>query len=154
MVVNGFHSDRKQERRWHVIVPALIMSALMLIAGSHLHGWAAAIVLLMALPVFFAMQAPWVAIVTELFRGEKAALAIATVNMLGIVGGFLGPYWMGWMRELSGSFAVGLGSLCVPWLVMAGSIARVTRARTENVTNEKVTNMDEKTMNVEPELAK
>ena len=127
MIVNGFHSDRGGERRWHVAVPALTMSLLMLVAGLHLRGWVAAVVLLMAMPVFFAMQAPWVATMTELFRGEKAALAIATVNMLGIVGGFLGPYWMGWMRELTGGFAVGLGSLCVPWLVMAASIAWVTR---------------------------
>ena len=110
----------RRERRWHVIVPVLMIALLMLIAGLHLQGWAAAVVLLMALAVFFAMQAPWVAIVTELFRGEQAALAIATVNMLGIIGGFLGPYWMGWMRELTGGYAVGLGSLCVPWLVMAG----------------------------------
>jgi ACS family tartrate transporter-like MFS transporter len=154
MVVNGFHSDRKRERGWHVIVPALIMALLMLVAGLHLHGWVAAVVLLVAMPVFFSMQAPWVAILTELFRGEKAALAIATINMLGIIGGFLGPYWMGWMRELTGGFAVGIGSLCVPWLVMAVSIAWVTRPRREVVTNEKVTNMDEKSMNVEPELAK
>jgi ACS family tartrate transporter-like MFS transporter len=159
MMVNGFHSDRKRERGWHVIVPALIMAVLMLVAGLHLHGWVAAVVLLVAMPVFFSMQAPWVAVLTELFRGEKAALAIATINMLGIIGGFLGPYWMGWMRELTGGFAVGIGSLCVPWLVMAGSIAWVTRPRREivtkeNVTNQKVTNMDEKSMNVEPELAK
>ncbi len=131
MVVNGFHSDRRGERRWHVIVPALMMALLMLIAGLHLHGWVAAIVLLMALPVFFAMQAPWVAILTELFRGEKAALAIAATNMLGIIGGFLGPYGMGWMREMSGGFAVGIGSLCVPWLMMAAGIAWVTRQRRE-----------------------
>jgi ACS family tartrate transporter-like MFS transporter len=148
MVLNGFHSDRKQERRWHVIVPALILSLLMLVAGSHLHGWPAAIVLLMAMPVFFAMQAPWVAIFTELFRGEKAALAIATINMLGIVGGFLGPYWMGWMREVTGGFAVGIGSLCVPWLVMVVSLAWATRPRPENVTN-----IDEKMLNAAPELA-
>jgi len=129
MLANGFHSDRKGERRWHVNVPALMMAALMLLAGMNLHGWFAAAVLLLALPVFFATQAPWVAIITEVFRGEQAALAIAAINMLGIIGGFLGPYWMGWMRERTGGFAVGLGSLCVPWLVMAGSIAWVTRRR-------------------------
>jgi|SRR5580658_7208245 MFS transporter, ACS family, tartrate transporter len=147
MVANGFHSDRKGERRWHVMVPALLIALLMLTAGLHLHGWAAAIVLLMAMPVFFAMQAPWVATFTELFRGEKAALAIATVNMLGIIGGFLGPYWMGWMRELTGGFAVGIGALCVPWLVMAASIAWATRPQ------EKVTNEHEKMLNAAPELA-
>jgi ACS family tartrate transporter-like MFS transporter len=129
MIANGIHSDRTRERRWHVIVPVLVMALLMLVAGLHLQGWTAAIVLLVALPVFFAMQAPWVAIFVELFRGERAALAIATVNMMSIVGGFLGPYWMGWMRELTGGYAVGLGSLCVPWLVMAGALALATRSR-------------------------
>ena len=147
MVVFGFHSDRMRERRWHVVVPALIMALLTAVAGSHLHGWGAAIALLMAMVVFFSMQAPWVAILTELFRGEKAALAIATVNMMGIIGGFLGPYWMGWMRELTGGFAVGIGSLCVPWVVMAVSIAWVTRHP------EKVTNLREKMLNAAPELA-
>jgi len=131
MIVYGIHSDRTHERRLHVIVPALLLALLMLIAGLHLRGWIAAAVLLVVMVVFYAMQAPWVAMFTELFRGEKAALAIATVNMLGIIGGFLGPYWMGWMRELTGGFAIGLGSLCVPWLVMAAGIAWVTRPRRE-----------------------
>ncbi len=148
MVANGFHSDRKHERRWHVIVPVLITALLMLIAGLHLHGWIAAAVLLIALPVFFVMQAPWVAILTEVFRGEQAALAIAAINMVAIVGGFAGPYWMGWMRELTGGFAVGIGALCVPWLVMAGSLAWVMRPHAVNVTSD-----DKKSINAEPELA-
>ena len=147
MVAFGFHSDRMHERRWHVVVPALIMALLMAAAGSHLRGWGAAVALLMAMVVFFSMQAPWVAIFTEIFRGEKAALAIATINMLGIIGGFLGPYWTGWMRELTGGFALGIGLLCVPWLVMAVSIAWVTRPQ------EKVMNAHEKMMNAAPELA-
>ena len=147
MVACGFHSDRMRERRWHVIIPALIMALLMAVAGLHLRGWGAAVALLVAMAVFFSMQAPWVAIFTEVFRGEKAALAIATVNMLGIIGGFLGPYWTGWMRELTGGFAVGIGLLCVPWLVMAASIAWVTRPQ------EKVTSLHEKMLNATPELA-
>ena len=147
MVAGGFHSDRQRERRWHVAVPALIMASLVAVAGLHLHGWVAGGILLLSLPVYFAMQAPWVAIFAELFRGEKSALAIATINMLGIIGGFLGPYWMGWMREVTGGYAVGLGFLCVPWLVVAASIAWVTRPHVQ-----KVTSADEKMLNVAPEL--
>jgi len=149
MILYGIHSDRTHERRLHAIVPALLLALLMLVAGLHLRGWFAAVVLLVAMLVFYGMQAPWVAILTELFNGERNALAIAATNMMGIVGGFLGPYWMGWMREMTGGFAVGLGSLCVPWLVMAAGLAWVTRPRAENVTS-----VDEKTMNVAPELAK
>ena len=147
MIVNGMHSDRTGDRRRHVIVPALLMSLLMLMAGAHLQGWVAAVVLLAALPVYFAMQAPWVAILAELFHGEKAALAIAAINMMSIVGGFAGPYWMGWTRELTGGYAVGLGSLSLTWLVMAGSLALATRPQ------RKVTNLDEKVVNATPKLA-
>ena len=129
MIVYGIHSDRTHERRWHVILPALLLALLLLIAGLHLRGWIAAAVLLAVTVVYFAMQAPWIAILTELFTGERNALAIAATNMLGIVGGFVGPYWTGWMRELTGGFAVGTGSLCVPWLVFAAGVAWVTRGR-------------------------
>lgn len=148
MIAYGTHSDRTHERRWHVIIPALLLALSLLIAGLHLRGWVAAVVLLVAWVVFFAMQAPWVAILTELFRGEENALAIAATNMMGIVGGFLGPYWTGWMRELTGGYAVGVGSLCVPWLVFAAGLAWVMKPRTGNVTSR-----DEKMLNAAPELA-
>jgi len=45
MIVYGIHSDRTNERRWHVILPALLLALLMLIAGLHLRGWIAAAVL-------------------------------------------------------------------------------------------------------------
>lgn len=135
MVAYGIHSDRTHERRLHVIFPALLLALLMLIAGLHLRGWIAAAVLLIATAVFYAMQAPWIAILTELFTGERNALAIAATNMMGIFGGFVGPYCMGWMRELTGGFAVGIGLLCAPWLVFAASVAWVTQGRT-GVTSE------------------
>jgi ACS family tartrate transporter-like MFS transporter len=147
MIVNGIHSDRARDRRWHVIVPVVLIALLALLAGSHLRGWSAAVVLLFVFSIYFAAQAPWVAITTELFCGERAALAIATINMFAIAGGFVGPYYMGWMREVTGGYAVGLGSLCVPWLIMAASIAWVTRPRVQ-----KVTTADEKMLNVVPEL--
>jgi ACS family tartrate transporter-like MFS transporter len=131
MIVNGIHSDRRRERRWHVIVPVLLIALFALIAGLHLRGWSAAILLLIVFSVFFAAQAPWVAIFAELFRGEHAAFAIATINMFAIAGGFVGPYWMGWMRELTGGYAVGVSCLSVLWLVMAAGVAWVTRPRRE-----------------------
>jgi ACS family tartrate transporter-like MFS transporter len=148
MIAYGMHSDRTRERHFHVIIPALLLAMSLLIAGLHLRGWIAAVVLLVAWVMFFAMQAPWVAILTELFRGEENALAIAATNMMGIVGGFLGPYWTGWMRDLTGGYAVGVGSLCVPWLVFAAGLAWVMKPRTENVTSR-----NEKVMNAAPELA-
>src|SRR6202012_1122062 len=36
MIVNGIHSDRMHERRWHVIVPVVLIALLTLSAGLHL----------------------------------------------------------------------------------------------------------------------
>jgi hypothetical protein len=33
---------------------------------------------------------------------------------MGILGGFAGPAWMGWMRDATGSFHIGLMSLAIP----------------------------------------
>jgi hypothetical protein len=68
--------------------------------------------------------------------------------MCGIVGGFVGPYWMGWTRDLTGGYAAGIGWLSVPWVISLGCVAWVTRPLGKNVTS-----ADEKTMNVEPEMA-
>jgi ACS family tartrate transporter-like MFS transporter len=148
MIVNASHSDKTMERRWHVLVPVLLLAMMMLLAGLHLRGAAVGVMLSMLLVVYAAILGPMNALATELCRGRATALAVATFNMCGIAGGFVGPYWMGWMREVTGGYAVGIGSLCVTWLVGAGCIVWLTRARRGNVTSS-----DEKAVNAEPELA-
>jgi ACS family tartrate transporter-like MFS transporter len=54
-----------------------------------------------ALPVFWAVPASFLA-------GSAAAGAIAFINSLGNLGGFVGPYLVGWLRQASGGFAAGL----------------------------------------------
>jgi ACS family tartrate transporter-like MFS transporter len=38
---------------------------------------------------------------------------------MGILGGFAGPAWIGWMRDATGSFQIGLMSLAIPCVVGA-----------------------------------
>jgi ACS family tartrate transporter-like MFS transporter len=135
MLLNAVHSDKTGERLWHSVVPLMMLTLLMLFAGVNLHGGLAAAALLLMIVVFSALQGPFLAVATELFRGEEGALAIATMNMCGILGGFAGPYWMGWTRQVTGGFPVGIASLCVPWLVCIGCLVWVMRARPVNVTN-------------------
>jgi cyanate permease len=40
--------------------------------------------------------------------GTGAAGGIAFINSVGILGGFFGPFLMGWLRDLTGSFSAGL----------------------------------------------
>lgn len=48
--------------------------------------------------------------------GKGAASGLALISSIGTLGGFLGPMSMGWLRETTGSFSLGLA-------VMAGFIA-------------------------------
>ena len=41
-------------------------------------------------------------------QGSAAAAGIALVNSIANLGGFFGPYMMGWLRDATGSFAAGL----------------------------------------------
>jgi len=127
MVLNAMHSDRTGERRWHIAMPMLIIGGMSLLAASRVGGgWPAALALLLILVPFCAMQGPMLVIASRLCPGKNAALAVAVFNMCGMCGGFVGPYWMGWMRELTGGYPVGIGSLCVPALAAAGCILWLT----------------------------
>jgi MFS transporter, ACS family, tartrate transporter len=59
---------------------------------------------------------------TGLFKGTAAATGIALVSALGMLGGFVGPYFVGLMRQATGNFSVALGCLGVP-LVLSAVIA-------------------------------
>ncbi len=53
-------------------------------------------------------------------KGRAAAAGIALMNTIGILGGFVGPYWMGIAKDLTGNYRRGLLTMAVPMLVGAG----------------------------------
>jgi ACS family tartrate transporter-like MFS transporter len=63
-----------------------------------------------------AISAPVWSIPTGFLCGRSAAAGVAAVNMIAILGGFLGPYWMGLAAELTGNYQRGLLTLVVPSL--------------------------------------
>ena len=114
MLGNAWLSDRSGRRGPYIIACAGAMAAGAVIAGSHLSGWQGVAGVLLMMLSYYAMQGPLLGVLTTILPGEASAIAIAFVNMWGIAGGFVGPYWMGWMREASGDYAVGIGALVVP----------------------------------------
>ena len=61
------------------------------------------------------------AIPAGFLAGTAAAAAIGLINSLGNLGGFVGPYLIGWLREASGSFAPGLILLGLACLATAAA---------------------------------
>ncbi len=130
MVVVGRHSDRTGERRWHVALP-LLMGA----TGFALTvlGPQTVTVSLVALSVaavgIWSALGPFWAIPPVFLRGTAAAGGIAVINSVGNIGGFVGPYLVGWVRETTGAFAGGLWLLAGALLLGAAIALSITAPR-------------------------
>jgi ACS family tartrate transporter-like MFS transporter len=108
MVLLGRHSDRTMERKGHVAV-ALLMAAI----GIGLSGLVSNPVVVMALPCFAqigvsAVPAMFWPLPASFLTGASAAAGIAAINSLGNLSGFAGPFAMGYLKDLTGNFTVGL----------------------------------------------
>jgi ACS family tartrate transporter-like MFS transporter len=136
MLLVAWSSDRRQERRWHIAGLCFVQAALVLCAGVHPMGWPAAVALLAAMVCWFSVAGTITVVLATVIPGRAAAIAIAIVNMMGIFGGFVGPYWMGWMRETTGSYAWGVGSLCVPCVLGGVGILWLEKKKSEGFRGE------------------
>jgi MFS transporter, ACS family, tartrate transporter len=119
MVLWGRHSDATGERVWHIAIPAFAGSAA-LIAGTQVTTMVPAIVLLTvaAAGIFTSMPLFWT-LPTALLTGTAAAGGIALINAIGNVGGFIGPYLVGWMKGQGFSSAAAVSSLA-SFAIVAG----------------------------------
>jgi D-galactonate transporter len=120
MVYWGAHSDRTGERTWHVALPLLLASA-SLLAASRVTSPVVAMALLCAAGVgVFANTPPFWTLPTALMTGTASAGAIALVNSIGNLSGFVAPYLIGWIKASTGNIADGLMALAaMPLLAVA-----------------------------------
>jgi ACS family tartrate transporter-like MFS transporter len=127
MVLVGGHSDRSAERRWHIAVPALLGAAGLAASAALEHpALALAGLCLAALGIWSALGPFW-ALPTAFLSGSAAAGGIALINSLGNLGGFVGPWVLGLLKEATGSFRAGLVFLAASLLVAALLALRVPR---------------------------
>ena len=102
------HSDRTLERTWHVVIPCIAACAGFIWAGRA-HSAIAVILALVVVNIgVSAAKAPLWAMATTFLSGAGAAAGIAIINSIGNLGGFLGPYMIGWLKGKWGSYTGGL----------------------------------------------
>ncbi|MGA1981506.1 MAG: MFS transporter [Acidobacteriaceae bacterium] len=131
MLLGAKFSDRTPAKRHQHVIPWCILMALGLAAAGFSNAPGITIPALCCVSISFsAMQGAWLAIVQGLFRGRSAAAAIAAINTLSILGGFIGPYFMGLLKDLTGNYQRGLAMLSVPMLVGAGIMFYLKRQST------------------------
>jgi ACS family tartrate transporter-like MFS transporter len=118
MVVAGRHSDRTGERRWHIVLAAIVCG-LALAAASAVHSVTGSIVMLsLAMFGVSAMFGPFWALATSSLGGVGAAAAIALINAIGNTSGLAGPYLVGYVHDVTGSFSWGLFVVSVVLLLV------------------------------------
>ena len=105
LLVNAWHSDKTQERCWHVS-GAMLVGGLALAAAAALgaQGLSLAVLFIAGCGIGAAQGAFW-AIPGNLWSGAVLGAAITTVNLLGNLASLVGPYLIGWVRVHTGSFA-------------------------------------------------
>ena len=104
MVLVGRNADRLRERRWHFMVPAVAGGIGLILSATFSHNTAFAIAALTlaaagvisSLPLFWTFPPAFLG-------GAAAAGGIALIGALGNVGGFVSPYAVGFMKDLTHS---------------------------------------------------
>lgn len=116
------HSDRTRERVWHVAGPA-IAGGLALIAAAYLSNplLAALALTICAMCTYAALPTFWT-LPTAFLTGTAAAGGIALINSIGNIGGFTGPYAVGYIKDANqGDATLGLVALAACY-IMAGVV--------------------------------
>jgi len=121
MVVIGAHSDRTAERRRHIAYSAFAGGAALVISGFSSGLAVSVFCFAIALSASSSMAGPFWAMASGSFTAAAAARSIALINAIGNLGSGFGPYWIGHLRDTTGSFRTGLLSVAA-MLTLAGLI--------------------------------
>jgi ACS family tartrate transporter-like MFS transporter len=123
ILINGWHSDKKAERRWHAAVP-LIAAGLtfgLLIPARHDFPLAFSF-LLLGSGLFYAFYPVFWSIPTTMLCESAAAATFGLINSIGQLGGFAGPYVIGFLNELTHSLTASFGFIALVYVAAGGLI--------------------------------
>jgi D-galactonate transporter len=121
MVLNGAHSDRTGERRWHVALPAFVGAVGWALTAADVRPFSLVALALVHAGVMSMLATFW-SLPTSFLSGRAAAGGIALINSLGNLGGFVGPNLLGQSKAITGSFTLGLALLAL-FLCFGGGLA-------------------------------
>ena len=130
LVVWGHISDRMKERRWNLFWACVLSTAGLVMAGLTMGTWWALVGMTIAACGFYGSKGPFWAMPPMFLTGPAAAAAIAWINSIGNLGGFFGPWYVGTMKDVTGSYAGGLYGLA-----LLGFVAAVVCAFFLNIQN-------------------
>ncbi len=130
MLFVGWSSDRTDERRWHAAV-SLFAVCLGLVSSavvSQRVGLAVAMFCVACAGLYGYLPSFW-SLPTAFLTESAAAVAVGLINSVGNLGGFVGPYVVGYLTKRTGSFFPGVIYLACSALASACLILCVRHSR-------------------------
>ena len=130
MIVVSRSSDRRGERRWHVAIPSFLSGIGFLAAAAFAHHLIPALAgltlatlgITIVLPLFWSLP-------TAFLGGIGAAAGLALINSVGNLGGFLGSFMVGWIKDLTRGGDSGIDALAAAMFI-GGMLVLLFPART------------------------
>lgn len=121
-LINGWHSDKTRERRRHTAIPLLAAGALFVCVIAARGQVSLAIsFLLLATASFYVCQAVLWTIPTLLLSDTAAAASFGLINTVGQVGGFIGPYIIGFLNDRAHTLTASFGFIAIAYFI-SGSL--------------------------------
>lgn len=121
MVLNGLHSDRTGERKFHA-AGSIAMAAIGLAGSALTHDYPFVALGFLALAAMGTAGAlgPFWSLPTSFLGGTAAAGGIALINSIGNLGGYVGPQMVGYLKDTTHGFTIPL--MAVSLVVICGAI--------------------------------
>jgi Sugar phosphate permease len=140
MFVNGRHSDKVMERRKHVGLPIIVTFFGLIALTMTRNMWLALFFVCCSTSGMYAFVGTFWTLPTAFLGEATAAVGIATINAFANLGGFGGPYLVGWLKDITGSTNAGMyvlasfaliGSILV--LLIPEDVEKVAVKRAANI---------------------
>jgi MFS family permease len=121
MIINSWHSDKTHERRGHVsVVYFLTGSTLILSVLLKDHFWLSYGLMCLAIQGPFSGQAPFWAVPGETLPRNMLGPVVGLINAIGNVGGFVGPFMVGWLKSDFHSIVIPFATLGAGMILASG----------------------------------
>ncbi|AJY41965.1 MFS transporter [Burkholderia humptydooensis] len=108
MVMWSRSSDRRGERRLHSAIPLAVAALALLGAGLTTNPYVSIAMISLSLAGLYSFKSPFWALPTLFLSRSTAAVSIAVINSIGNLGGFVGPFMIGFVKGTGQSATPGL----------------------------------------------
>ena len=108
LMIWGWSTDRSRERRWHLIIASVIGSIAFAAAGVLGSSFWSLAAMSLALAGLYGVRPAFWPLPSMFLTGTAAAGGIALINSIGNLGGYIGPFVVGWIKDSTNSFEIAL----------------------------------------------